>query len=600
MAVNFIRLPLKLAAPLASGAALRLLCFGACGLAAVWLGFFVLGPRAAGQWVIRSGYYAMAVIFVLWLWSLGRAGAFAALLAAARSRSGVRHMLAAAGLTLVAVLTTPYHYKVLFDELVLQSTALNMVREQSPEAMGRAYELDGRLQLVQGYLDKRPLFHPFLVSLLHSLTGAREANAFILNTLLMPVVLLLAAALGRKLAGPAAGWTALVSLGGFSLLALNATGAGMEMLNLALFLGLVLAGACYLQQPCASRLNVLVLTAVLLANTRYESSVYVFCAALIVLEGWRRAGRVLLPGPVMLAPLLLVPYAWHNTYLTGTPVLWELRDGKNVRFSLDYFSANLDFAKTFFFNTGPEIANSLWLTWAGSASVLGWLLWRMRRRLPWASVPAAEWAVTAVALGTLLNLGLLLAYYWGDLSDPIVSRLSLPLHALLALAVGAAVAWMAARGWRWLTVVAPVAALVCYMAWGLPANARIPALNLIEAAQHWEDHYVDNQPPLSRLIITEKSPLFWFARNTSSVPTLRVAARLEALAYHWRLRTFDEILVMQRLGPAAAEGDFQVEPDSALPPEIKLEVLAESRVGGKIQRISRVRAIQVEPEAGAP
>ncbi len=572
----------------------RLLLLVLCGLAALWLGFLTAGPDRARRWVSEWGYYSTAVTFGLWLWALGRAGIFQLTWAALRHRTGQRMALAAAGLTLVAALTTPYHYKVLFDELVLQSTALNMSRLSLSEAMGRAYELDGRLQLVQGYLDKRPLFHPFLISLLHSFTGVREANAFLLNTLLMPVILLLTAALGRLLAGSVAAWTALVSLGAFSLLALNATGAGMEMLNLALFVGVALAATWYLQNPSSERLAVLVLTAVLLANTRYESSMYIFCTALVILEGWRRAARVVLPATVILAPLLLVPYALHNIYLSSTPVLWELREGQAVRFSAAYFSANLEFAKTFFFNFGPEIANSPWLTWAGLLSVVGWFVWRLRRRLTWSTVPAAEWAVTAMALGVVANLGLLLSYYWGDLSDPIVSRLSLPLHALLALAVGAAAAWLAARGWRWIGIATPVAALAAYMAWGLPTNKRLPPFYIVDTAQRWENAFIASLPPKSRLVITDKSPLFWFARNTSSFANVNVQNRLEAIAYHWQRHTFDEILVLQRLGPTTSAGELRLEPSCVLPDAIELEPLAETRIGARIQRISRVREIRVD------
>ncbi len=576
-------------------AVIRLAILAASGLVAVLAGFKLLAPAAAGQWVQRWGYAAIAVTFLLWAVALARAGAPALWLAWLRTRSGVLTLSVALALSVVAGVTTKWGYKVLYDEVVLQGTAMSMAREQRVGAIGRAYVMDDQLRIVQDYLDKRPVFFPFVVSVLHQATGYREANAFVLNFLLMPVILLMVAAAGRRLAGPAAGWVALVSLGAFPLMAINATGAGMELLNLALVLGVVLAGAWYLEQPGERRLDVLVLTAVLLANTRYESSMYVLCAALIVLEGWRRARRVWLSPLALISPLLLIPYAVHNTYLSGTPVLWELRDGQAHRFSFEYLAANLGFAKTFFGNTGPAIANSPWLTWAGLASVLGWAAHRLRWRRRGADVPAAEWSVVAVGLGVAGNLALLLAYYWGDLSDPIVSRLSLPLHALLALAIGAAVAWLVTRGVRWGPGAAVAAALLGYMAWGLPANAHIPGLNLIGSAQDWEESVVARRPPLNRLIITEKSPLFWFCREVSATSTRRVRQLPETLAYHWKQRSFDEVLVMQRLAPATAGGGMGVEPDSQLPEGVILETIAERRVGGKLQRVSLVRDVRWEP-----
>mgnify|MGYP002632004361 CR=1 FL=1 len=245
------------------------------------------------------------------------------------------------GLTAVALMTVPYTYKVLYDEFVLQATTWVLHESREVGAIVLGYEIEGTFSTMQTYLDKRPFFFAFLVSLIHDLTGYREANAFFLNTALMPVALGFVYLLARRLVEHLAAMATLCGFGALSLLAIQATGAGMEMLNLVMLLLVIHLALWYLDHPDESRLAALVLAAVLLAQSRYESSLYVAPVALLVLEGWRRKGALILPAAAVLAPALLIPYALHNTYLSGTPLMWELREGEASRFSIVYLADNL-------------------------------------------------------------------------------------------------------------------------------------------------------------------------------------------------------------------------------------------------------------------
>ena len=566
---------------------------------AVVLGFLTFPAEQAGRLVKYGGYYALAFISAWWVWAavdLWRrsdarsAGWWRAHL----NRETAQAAVLIAVLVLIAGLTVPRVYKVMFDEAVIQSTAWNLHMEREVGALNRAHEIGGLLRSLDTYLDKRPYFFPFLVSLIHDLTGYREANAFWLNTALMPVVLGLVYWLGRRLAGHAAGLAAVAGLGAFPLLALNSGGAGLEMLNLALVLGLVAASVLYLEKPDEPRLAFMVLTAVLLANTRYESAIYVGCAALVVFEGWRRARRLVLPVTAILAPLLLVPYALHNRYLAGTPRLWELREGSSSRFGMNYLEQNLAHAWTYFFNLTDLIANSPWLTFGGlaAAGVLGGWAWRAKPR--WTEWRPVSAALVLVAIGVAGNLCLLMAYYWGDLSDPVVSRLSLPLHALLALGIAAALGRLR-ETWR-----APAAtwcvALACvgYVAFGLRVNQQLSDLNSIETSQRWEFEVLERRGPAKRLVITDKSPLSWFAVGVPAIMPGRLFMKPEALSYHLRHHSFDEVLVMQTLYPAPDGSGFLLNTEHALPKGYVLEQIAERRVAAKLQRICVLKEIKVD------
>jgi hypothetical protein len=497
--------------------------------------------------------------------------------------------------------------------MVLQDTAWTMHFFREVGTLVHAYRVEGIFTPVATgttdgtYLDKRPFFFAYLVSLLHDLTGYRPANAFALNTALMPLVLALVYLYARRLAAAPAALAALVVLGTFSLLAHNATGAGMEMLNLTMLLLTLHLAAHWLEAPDEPRLAALVLSVVLLAQTRYESALYVAPVALVVLEGWRRAGRLILPAAAMLGPALLVPYALHSTFLSGSPLLWELRENDAGRFGLQYLYGNLTHAWHYFFNVRELFTNSWWLFGAGFVA-LGLALVRAGRALPrWRTAPPAGVALAAVGAAVAANLLLLQFYYWGQLDDPIVSRLSLPFAVLLVLCLALAVQ-------RWTKPGRPVAAVVILGAvlaaftTGLVANASHTGLNVLGQELAWEARVVAARPPGDRLIVTNKSVLPWYADLVASIQVERARVHAEEVRYLLDQHTFSEVLVLQAWRPVGPEGGFQLEPHDRLPDAYVLEPVAERRFGGHLARISRVVRIDLpaptvgpgEPPASAP
>lgn len=574
----------------------RLLLFGVVAVASVYFGFVAPSVAQAGHLVQRYGYYAMAATFA---WALL---AWARVLPTWwRERPALtrRELLALVGivatLTLIAVLTSPYTYKVLYDEFVLQSTARNLHEIREVGAITRGYEIAGVFRGVSSYLDKRPIFFTFLVSLLHDLTGYREANAFALNTALMPVILGLLYLLARRLVDHAAACVAVVSFGAFSLLAYNATGAGMEMVNLAMLLLTMLLAAFYLAAPDSPRLAALLLSVVLLAQSRYESALYIAPTALVVLEGWRRAARTVLPPAAIFVPALLVPYALHNVFLSGTPSLWELREGEEHRFALHYAANNFPHAFGFFFNFSGVMLNSWWLGVAGFPA-LAWCAWRLARSWRACSTAAAPIISVVIYGGTVVGgLLMLMFYYWGELDDPIVSRLSLPFCALLALALAWVAAHLPARMRRAGLVLAFAGPLVAYAATGLRANATHWQLNVLMREIEWEAETIDALPPARRLIITNKSSLYWTVREMPSVQIPRARWRDAQIKFHLDHHTFDDVIVCQGLRAVGPDGGFQVDPLDRLPESFVLEPIVERRWAGRIARLSRLVQIRLAP-----
>ena len=573
---------------------LRLLLFGAVALVSVYYGFLAHDVAAAGRLVQQSGYYVVAGTF---LWFLGALVGLAPDLWQTRpiltGRESLVLLSLVTALTLVAILTAPYTYKVLYDEFVLQATAQNLHEVREVGATTRGYFVDGVFRGVSSYLDKRPIFFAFLVSLLHDLTGYREANAFALNTALFPAVLGMLYLLARRVLTHAGACAAVAGLGAYSLMAYNATGAGMEMLNLAMLLFTIWLAASYLDSPDEPRLAALVLAAVLLAQARYESALYIAPTALVVLEGWRRQARPILPWAAILAPALLIPYALHNTYVSGTPQLWELRDGAEARFAAHFFPNNVSHALGYFFNLGTGVLNSWWLGLAGLPA-LTLLAWRVVRRAPgWRTARPEHLALAIYGGAICASLGLLMFYYWGELDDPIVSRLSLPFSALLAICIGT-VADCSPGAWRHRALALAIfGAFASYLSTGLRANSTHWQINIRMREVEWEARVVDALPPVRRLIVTNKSALYWVPRKISAVQLPRARWRAEQVKFHLDHHTYDEVIVGQALSAVGPDGGFQVDPEDRLPDSYVLETIAERRFGVRICRLSRVIEIRL-------
>jgi hypothetical protein len=579
----------------------RLALFGASAVLAVYVGFLAVPFQIAEKLVRRGGYYVMFTAFALFLHALWRVWC------ERRSRpteplTVLQRWLAVAAiaaLSLAAINAEPYYSKILNDEFVLQSTAFNMHFFREVATMVRGYDIQGVFLSTDNYLDKRPYFYPFLISLLHDLTGYRILNAFLVNTLLLPVALTLSFVFGRLLAGWRGGMLAVLLLGTLPLLGQNATGSGMELLNVVMILAALLLATGYLRNPDETQLAAFVLAIVLLAQSRYESALYALAAGVIVVIGWIRAGRVCLPWQGLMVPLLLVPCAWQNKVLSNSPVLWELKENTTSRFSAAYLMDNLRGAWSFLFTASPERANSCLLSAVGLFG-LGWAVWLGARRLRrgWLAGRPEYLALACFAVVIAANTTLIFFYYWANLDDPMASRFGLPLHILLAFAAVLLAGTLHRRTHAMTLLLVLVGTVGVASAVGHFGHHYYSRLGIDEI--EWERRYVNSLPPADRLVLSNRSSLPWLLQKTPSILLDRARLVADRLAYQLHAPTFREILVFQSLRPTTADGDHQIVPEEKLPSFFKLELLAEKRFGTKLTRISRLVAVDMPPDWQAP
>ncbi|MBA4137611.1 MAG: hypothetical protein C0518_09875, partial [Opitutus sp.] len=143
-------------------------------------------------------------------------------------------------------------------------------------------------------------------------------------------------------------------------------------------------------------------------------------------------------------------------------------------------------------------------------------------------------------------------------------------------------------------------ALLSYLVSGLRANAHHGEQNFLMREIAWEAETIDALPPANRLIVSNKSPLFWVGREVPALSMGRARWRAESVKFHLDHHTFQEVLVTQVLRPIGADGGFQLDPADRLPDNYVLEPVTERRFGVRIARISRVKEIRLDVTPPAP
>lgn len=566
----------------------------ALGAAALVIGRGVIDGDTATQLVAQGGYWVMLLTVALAaraLWKVGRE----AIDAWRPGRLDVAALALVVGCSTVWVAHERQGFKILADEVLLLGTSMVMHQEREVSYPIRAADLRGPFELTHRVLDKRPYFFPFLVSVVHDVTGYRGTNPFHVNAVLGCVFLGLVYVLGWRIAGQRwAGALLVLLFTGLPLLAQQAAGGGFELLNLVMIALVLLLGWRYAERPDEPSLEALVLAAVLLAFTRYESVIFVLPVAGLALWGWARAGRVVLSWPVVVAPALLFPYVLQNRVFETNAGAWELASKPDAAspFALGYIPDNLGHALGFFFDTTWYQPNSIFFAAVGLVALPFFLLMIVRTLRAGRAAAPQDWALAMVGLG-LFAIGLLLmAYFWGQFDHPVIRRLSLPVHLLMALAIAAVGARLlrTAAAWRW----ACGAAVLALLLQGVPSLARqayaweyMPGIEMA-----WRAEFLRKHPQKDYLFI-DRDSVYWIANRVAATAVAQAAARKDGLAYHLRNHSFSAMYVFQRFKVDEATGALSLELADDIGPDFELETVLEKRIATlHLARISRVVAIR--------
>jgi hypothetical protein len=570
----------------------RVQLLGLTTVLAIVLGFFAVPDKQAIALVSHAGYWCVLAAFILWARSLW-------LTLAPEWRGWSRGAVDWVSVGVVGIgggvllAHESFGFKIVMDELMLLGTSMSMHLDKTVLTPLRGNDIQGAFMIVEGIVDKRPLFFPLLVSVLHDVTGYRPENAFALNAILTFVFLGLVHLLGSLLAGRLAGRLGVLLMAGLPLLGHNATGGGFELLNLVMIMATLLLGVRFVEKRDGPALTAFCFAGLLLAQVRYESVIYVGPVALVVLWVWWQEGRAVVSWPVIFAPLLMVHYPLQHRIFDLRTSAWEMfsKPGYTEPFSISYVPENLVHALKFFYGRASDQPNSLVLSVLGCIAVPFFLLLVLKRLRALANESPVNLAVTIFSLGFAVQFGLMMCYFWGKFDDAVIRRLSLPTHLGMVVAVLAVLPGFAKpvilRGLLAVAAIGLIARSVPSMAAHAYSQEYIPGR---ETA--WRREFMAAQPRPDYLMIDNDATL-WVTHLVSATPTVVAVKRSADIAFHMRNRTFSDVFVFQRLIVDPDTGRMTLRDGDDLGPAFVLEPVAERRLQLlTLSRISRVKEIR--------
>lgn len=413
----------------------KLLLFVALALIGLSLSFLFVEKGKLHYTVIYLTYPNLFIIFGLW-----GIGMFHAL----KTDSAIRQLLKIRwweiGLILLAgyfiLLFEKAGFKIIFDELILSTTAQMMHSDKLAGMPQMGNDLQGSYILLDSILDKRPLVFPFILSAVHDLIGYRYWNVFILNGILSFVLLYLVYTFTRTISGRKAAILALVLLVNLPLLSIFANSGHFEVLNLVGLTATLFWGYVYIRKPSNETLVPLVLTLTILSQIRYENTLYLLPFGILILAGWKKRGGILLPWQVVITPLFYVLYAMHYRLIFGrSDTFQEGPNGREATFSTDYIADNLTSAVEYLFSISKDSSNSPLVSILGVTAVFFFCAYAFRR---------ANFLSGRDPKGTIMFYGLMAAFLFsivislfnfGLFNIYITNRLSLPIYLLFVLIV---------------------------------------------------------------------------------------------------------------------------------------------------------------------
>jgi hypothetical protein len=562
------------------------------------VGFVLVPNRLVTQVVTNTGYWCVLAAFVLFLralWDTYRGDLAGVRAGGIRGFDWATLAVVVLGGTMLIVHES-FGFKVVMDEVMLAGTSMSMHLNRNVLVPMRGSDVQGAFVIIMGNIDKRQLFFPFLVSILHDFTGYRPANAFVLNVILTFVFLALVNAAGRKLAGRLAGWLGVALFAGLPLLAQNATGGGFELLNIVMILATLLLGARFIERRDGPSFTAFCYSAMLLTQVRYESVIFLLPVVAIIILVWRREGRVVMTWPVMVLPVLMIHCALHTRIFDMNASAWQLQSkpGFTSPFSLSYIFGpphNLEHAIGFFFGKPTDQPNSYVFSALGCIALIFFLMLAVKRARALSAESPISVATLLFSVGFAAQLGLMMCYFWGQFDDAIIRRLSLPTHLWMVLALLAVLPQFPKPA-----VVRTLLGVVLLgiLAQGVPSMAA-HAYNqeyLAGLETAWRRQFIADQPRKDYLVVDNDS-ILWLVHEVSATTVVVAKQRRADLAFFIRTHTFSNIFVFQRYLIDADTGKMTVREDDDLGPDYVLEPVRSERLLTLTQtRMSRLVAIR--------
>jgi hypothetical protein len=336
-------------------------------------------------------------------------------------------ILIAFALTCVVFLSVKVGFKTLSDETNLLSVSRSMLDDKTAYNTTTAQYYYGNLQPINRDIPKRSLVFPFLVYLIHAVTGFRYQNAFILNFIIMFLLLAGTFILTRKLLDFASALAALLLVLSYPVVTIFGTSGGFDLLNSAFFILVMVVVYSFVRNPSSAGFSFVIACLLFFANIRYESILFLLLIPLLL---WPKIKWQHLKDSSHLfciAPLVNLPYLWERILQPKG----QFESFKDVKlFSFDSLAENL----TSFFGNLLDFKYRLpyagFVTIASILILLYLVVQILRRKIPLLSHQRYFLLVLLISVG--VSTLMYFALFFGHYTHPSSARYFITLSIFLA------------------------------------------------------------------------------------------------------------------------------------------------------------------------
>jgi hypothetical protein len=515
------------------------------GVALFSISVGLLPNRVQAQSLFEStSYYFILTLFFLWLACIVR------FYRVGFKERLLRHyvaLLLSVVLTMLIFISSPPRFKVLADETNLLGMSMMMHQNRTTtlpmEGISKDYDDSNYLTIP----DKRPILFPFLVSVVHSLSGYAPTNGFILNFVVSCGILFLFYVTTVRLLPMPYGWLALLLAAGMPIYMINVTSSGFEALNLfyLLFYFLFLLEVFKYRNE-VKRIELLLLSTLLLAQCRYESAIFVITAGICLLPMISKKLFSQMSWLTCIMPLFLVPVLWQRKLFFGrnefNKIGHETFEVAENLFSLKNLWSNFDDNIFVLLGMNPHYGYTPFLS---ITAIIGIYL-LIRTYIRKEPVEIAPKIFFSAMLSTVLLFLIISSYFWGNFGLKMDNRLSLVfLPFLLWPAVYALYILQKRHLNRFSTVITVIAVIHLIFYWSYGSQQRLVNRLSLQYEYNRVMKFLEPRYPKSgsTLIIAEQ-PNLYLIQNYSSMRFSRIQKIMEFLSTP---NNVDHIIALQKI-----------------------------------------------------
>ena len=233
------------------------------------------------------------------------------------------------GVTVLMYFSVEPEFRVYSDEsnLAAISKAMAFDNEVFNSTMGNYYYQEYRS--ISDVVPKRPLIFPTFAAILHTLSGYRIENIFVLNSIVLFALLSIIYFMVKNRFGLIAAISSVFFVLAQPVVSITASSGGFDIMSTLFALLTCIAFSRFYQDQNKLSLTILVVTFIIFANIRYESLMYGGIMFVALLAFKRMNFTLIKDNLILVGPILLwmSPTIWQRILTAGT---YENPDDRGV------------------------------------------------------------------------------------------------------------------------------------------------------------------------------------------------------------------------------------------------------------------------------